>query len=229
MDPETQKILLLFLGICGPFIVLFIIVGLLSPRFKALSERNGWTVQPHPLDHRDYVFKGAQDNIQWEMEYYIYDHYRQRSARHTPSIQVIVWKTEHVTLPKSMLLVYPRRDKLQYFAHPRLTSEDHELGNSAAKLETNQMLHTLPEKAFGTDAFRELFILRTDLENLPQKLLSTIQLELSSWSHMQFTGPVVLIDQGGITIWWVPIGMRNEWLEKTVKFGAALASSLQDA
>jgi hypothetical protein len=147
MDIETQQILLL-IGICSPFILSFLIVAVLSPRFKALAERHGWTVQPHPLDHRDYLFKGGQHNIQWEMEYYVYDHYRKLSVRHTPFIQVIVWKTDSMTLPQNTLLIYPRRDKLKHLVHPRLTLEDGDevRTNSVEETESINILHTLPEK-----------------------------------------------------------------------------------
>ena len=228
MNIATQQILYLFLGICSPFILSFLIVAILSPRFKALSERHGWTVEPHPVDHRDYLFKGWQNTIQWEMEYYVYDHYRNLPVRHTPFIQVIVWKTNSMTLPQNTLLIYPRRDKLKYLAHPRLTLESDGDARTypVEEAENKNILSALPEKAVGIDEFRELFVLRTDLEILPHKLVHSLQLELLSWSKIQLVGPIILINRKGVTIWWIPIGMRNEWLEKTVRLGTSLVSSL---
>ena len=224
MDANIINILIVFLALCGPFIFSFLIVAILSPRFKALSERNGWTVQPHPEDHRDHLFKAQQNGIQWEMEYYNYDHYRKLPPRSIPYIQVIAWTTNSVALPKHTVLIYPRRDKLKHIVHPRLALEnDHLLINPAEK---ENMLSDLSEKPIGTDEFRELFVLRTELEVLPQNLITSLQLELSSWTKIQLVGPVILINSNGVNIWWIPIGMRNEWLEKTVSLGTTLASSL---
>jgi hypothetical protein len=223
MDPQTQQIPLIFLAICSPFILAFVIVAILSPRFKALSERNGWTVRPHPADHRDYLFKGQQNNIQWEMEYYVYDHYRKLPVRHTPFIQVIVWITHSVTLPQNTILIYPRRDKIKHLAHPRLTVENPSDVHANPADELNILSH-LPEKAVGIDEFRDSFVLRTDLEVLPDTLINSLQLGLSSWSKIQFLGPIILINRNGVNVWWIPIGMRNEWLEKTARLGTSLAS-----
>ena len=227
MDAKTLNILIVLLALFGPFIFSFLIVAILSPRFKALAERNGWTVQPHPEDHRDHLFKGQQNSIEWEMEYYNYDHYRKLLPRSIPYIQVIVWTTKSVTLPQNTLLIYPRRDKLKHIVHPRLVLENHDvLTNPAEKEKMKNVISDLPEKPIGTDEFRELYVLRTELEVLPQKLLTSLQLELSAWTKIQLVGPVILINSNGVTIWWIPIGMRNEWLEKTVSLGTTLASSL---
>ena len=227
MDANTINILIVFLALCGPFIFLFLIVAILSPRFKALSEKKGWTVQPHPEDHRDHLFKGQQNGIHWEMEYYNYDHYRKLPPRSIPYIQVIAWTTKSVALPKNTLLIYPRTDKLKHIVHPRLALENNDvLTNPAEKEQMKNMISDLPEKPIGTDAFRELFVLRTELEVLPQNLVTSLQLELSSWTKIQLVGPVILINSNGVTIWWIPIGMRNEWLEKTVSLGTMLSSSL---
>jgi hypothetical protein len=225
MDTETRQILLIFLAICSPFVLSFLIVAILSPRFKAMAERKGWTVQPHPIDRRDYLFKGQQNNIQWEMEYYIYDHYSRLPVRHTPFIHVIVWTTNSVTLPQNTLLIYPRRDKFAHLVHPRLTVEN-DIAVQADPTEELNLLSDLPEKAVGINEFREFFELRTDLETLPGNLINSLQLELSSWSKIQFLGPIILINKNGVTIWWIPIGMRNEWLEKTVSLGLSLARIL---
>ena len=227
MDDNTINILIVFLALCGPVIFSFLIVTLLSPRFHALSERNEWTVQPHPADHRDHLFKGQQNGIHWEMESYNYDHYRKLPPKSTPYIHVITWTTNSVALPKQTLLIHPRRDKLKHILHPRLALEnDHLLISPAQKETTEHMLSDLPEKPIGTDEFRELFVVRTELEVLPQNLIASLQLELSSWTRIQLVGPVILINSNGVTIWWIPIGMRNEWLEKTVSLGTTLASSL---
>ena len=227
MDANTENILIVFLALCGPFIFAILIVAILSPRFKALSERHRWTVQPHPADHRDYLFKGQQNGIQWEMEYYNYDHYRKLPARSIPYIQVIAWTTNSVALPQNPLLIYPRRDKLKHFVHPRLALENHNvLTNPAEKEKMENMISDLPEKSFGVHELRELFVLRTKLEVLPDPLLTSLQLELSSWTKIQHVGPVILIDSNGVTIWWAPIGTRNEWLEKTVSLGTTLASTV---
>ena len=227
MDANTNNILIVFLALCGPFIFLFLIVAILSPRFRALAERNGWTVQPHPEDHRDHLFKGQQNGIQWEMEYYNYDHYRKRPPRSMPYIQVIAWTTNSATLPRHTLLIYPRRDKLKHIVHPRLALENADLLINPAETEkTKNSIFDLPEKPIGTNEFQELFVLRTELEVLPQNLLASIQFELSSWTKIQLVGPVILINSNGVTIWWIPIGMRNEWLEKTVRLGTTLASNL---
>jgi hypothetical protein len=227
MDDNTINILIVSLALCGPFILSFLIVAILSPRFKALSEKNGWTVQPHPEDHRDHLFKGQQNSIQWEMEYYRYDHYQKPPPRSLPYIQVIAWTTNSVRLPKNTLLIYPRRDKLKHIAHPRLVLEDNDfLTNPVEKEKMNNIISDLPEKLIGTDEFRKLFVLRTELEVLPRDLLTSLQLELSSWTKIQLVGPVILINGSGVTIWWIPIGMRNEWLEKTVSLGTNLAGCL---
>ena len=172
MDADTENILIVFLALCGPFIFSFLIVAILSPRFKALTEKNGWTVQPHPEDHRYHLFKGQQNSIQWEMEYYNYDHYRKLPARYTPYIQVIAWTTNSVTLPKNTLLIYPRRDKLKHIVHPRLALEnDDVLTNPAEKEKMENIISDLPEKPIGIHEFRELFVLRTELEVLPPSRL----------------------------------------------------------
>jgi len=227
MDANAINILIVFLALCGPFILSFLIVAILSPRFNALSERNGWTVQPHPEDHRDHLFKGQQNGIAWEMEYYNYDHYRKLPPRSIPYIQVIAWTTNSVALPKHTVLIYPRRDKLKHIVHPRLVLENHDvLPNPAEKAKKKNVISDLSEKPMGTDEFRELFVLRTELEVLSPSLLTSLQLELSSWTRIQLVGPVILINSKGVTIWWIPIGMRNEWLEKTVSLGTRLARSL---
>jgi hypothetical protein len=221
MDSDTQNILIVFLALCGPFILLFVIVGILSPRFKPLAEKNGWTVEPHPADHRDHVFKGRHGQIQWEMEYYMYDHFRKLQANHIPYVQVIVWRTNSVTLPQNTLLIYPRRDQLKHVVHPRLTLE-----NDAHVPDNLNTLFDLPEQAIGTPELQKLFILRTNLAALPQPLVNSLPRELSSWSSVGHVGPVILANSEGVTIWWVPIGMRNEWLENTVRLGTTLAGNL---
>lgn len=227
MDANIINILIVSLALCSPFIFSFLIVAILSPRFKALSERNGWTVQPHPKDHRDHLFRGQQNGIQWEMEYYNYDHYRKLPPGSTPYIQVIAWTTKSVVLPTHPILIYPRRDKLKQIVHPRLALEnEHSFKNPADKANMENMLSDLPEKSIGTDEFRELFLLRTEREVLPHKLITSLQLELSTWTKIQLVGPVILINSDGVHLWWVPIGIRNEWLEKTVRLGTILASSL---
>lgn len=228
MNSATQQILLLALGICSPFILSFLIVALLSPRFKALAVQHGWTVEPHPVDHRDYLFKGEQKSVTWEMEYYIYDHYRKLPVRHIPFIQVIVWTTKTISLPQNTLLIYPRRDKLEHLTHPRLTVDhDDARTNLNTEAENTNILFDLPEKAVGVDEFQQLFVVRTDLEILPHNLVSALQLELLSWSKIQLVGPIILINRNGVTIWWTPIGMRNEWLEKTVQLGTTLMNGFQ--
>jgi hypothetical protein len=206
-------------------------VAILSPRFKTLAQHHGWTVEPHPVDHRDYLFKGEQQSIPWEMEYYIYDHYRKLPVRHTPFSPVIVWTAKDVRLPQNTLLIYPRRDKLKHLAHPRLTVKNYgnAYTNLIAEAENINVLFDLPEKAVGVDEFRQLFVLRTDLEVLPHNLVNSIQLELLSWSKIQLVGPIILINRSGVTIWWIPIGMRNEWLEKTVQLGATLINNFNTA
>jgi hypothetical protein len=221
MDADTQNLLIIFLVLCGPFVLAFVVVAILSPRFKPLAEKHNWTVEPHPADHRDYVFKGRHDHIQWEMEYYMYDHYRKMRAHLIPYMQVITWKTNSATLPQNTLLILPRRDKLKHLAHPRLT-----LQNDADLLENMDRLLELPEQSIGTSEFQELFIMRTDLTALPQSLLHVLPRELASWSNAGHVGPVILINRDGIAIWWVPIGMRNEWLENTVRLGTTLAGNL---
>jgi hypothetical protein len=193
-----------------------------------LADRHGWIVQPHPADHRDYLFKGQQNNIPWEMEYYLYDHYRNLSARHIPYIKVIVWTTNSVTFPQNTLLIYPRRDRLKQLIHPRLILENEKdvFPNSAGQEVMEGVFSNLPEKAFGANEFQELFVLRTDLDVLPPNLINSLQLELSSWSKIQLVGPVISFNNDGVSIWWIPIGMRNEWLEKTVRLGTTLAGVL---
>lgn len=225
MDTATQQIPFLLLVICSPFVLAFLIVAILSPRFETLSKRNGWTVQRHPADHRDYLLKGRQDDIEWEMEYYIYDHYRKLPVRHTPFTQVIVWTTRSVRLSQNTLLIHPRRDKLEHLVHPRLTLKNNsDVAVSAAEeVQLENALFNLPEKAVGNDEFQESFMLRTDLEVLPHDLPASLQSELSSWSKIQFVGPIITADKNGVTIWWIPIGMKNEWLEKTVRLGTSFA------
>jgi hypothetical protein len=220
MDTDTQNILIVFLALCGPFILAFVIVGILSPRFKALAQKNGWSVEPHPADHRDYLFKGRQDHVQWEMEYYMYDHYRKLRPNHIPYIQVIVWTTSSVTLPQHTLLIHPRRDRLKHLVHPRLTLQDD------ADVSLDTLLVDLPEQAIGTPEFQELFIVRTDLKALPGSLVGSLPWALSSWSKVGHVGPVILVNKDGVTIWWVPLGRRNEWLENTVQLGTTLAGNL---
>lgn len=221
MDADTQNILIVFLALCGPFVLAFVVVAILSPRFKALAEKNVWTVEPHPADHRDYLFKGRHDHIQWEMEYYIYDHFRKLQANHIPYVQVIVWRTNSVSLPHNTLLIYPRRDKLKHLIHPRLTLE-----NDPDVQGSRDSLFDLPEQVTGTPELQKLFILRTDLAVLPRPLIDSLPWELSSWSNVGHVGPVILVNKDGVTIWWVPMGMRNEWLENTVRLGTTLAGNL---
>jgi hypothetical protein len=125
------------------------------------------------------------------------------------------------------LLIYPRRDQLKHLAHPRLTVEndDDDRTNLITETENTNVLFDLPEKAVGVDEFRRLFVVRTDLEILPHNLVSALQLELLSWAKIQLVGPIILTNRNGVTIWWIPIGMRNEWLEKTVQLGMTLVSS----
>jgi hypothetical protein len=221
MDADTQNILIIFLALCGPFIPIFVIAAILSPRFKAVAQKNNWTVEPHPADHRDYVFKGRHGPIQWEMEYYMYDHYRKFQANLIPYVQVIVWTTNSATLPQNTILIHPRRDKLKHLVHPRLTLE-----NASPVSGNLDALFDLPEQAIGPRALQELFILRTDLAALPQTLIDSLPGELSSWSNVGHVGPVILINKDGVNIWWVPLGMRNEWLENTVRLGTTLAGGL---
>jgi hypothetical protein len=54
-----------------------------------------------------------------------------------------------------------------------------------------------------------------------------LQFQLLSWPRIQIAGPVILMDKNGVILWWVPIGVQNEWLEKTIQLGESLASSLR--
>jgi len=66
MNAPAQQILLAFLGICSLCLLLFLIVGIWAPHYKDVSERNGLTVQAHPEDHRDYVFRGQDGSASRE-------------------------------------------------------------------------------------------------------------------------------------------------------------------
>ena len=229
MNPQAHQILLAFLAICSPFLLSFLIVVILAPRFKDFSERKGWTVHTHPEDHRDYLFKGQQNGIQWEMEYYIYEHYRYRNfmGRYAPFTNVITWKTNSRKLPKNTCLIYPRSNTLRHFVHPRLSlKNDMDLIANYKTEELERFLFRLPQKTIGSPEFDELFVTRTDLDVLPDILIKLLRFELLSWPKIQLAGPVISINSNGLTIWWIPIGMRNEWLEKTVHLGISLASSL---
>ena len=230
MTAQTQQILLAFLAICSPFVLSFLIVALMAPRYKALSERNGWTVQPHPEDHRDYLFKGQKDSVRWQMECYVYEHYRYRgvSRRYIPFTKVIVWSCDNMRLSNQTLLVHPRQDRLKRFVHPRLALGKH--GNLVANRETEileSMLSHLPQKTFDSTELQRLFVAYTDLEVLPSNLIKGLQFELLTWPKERIAGPVILLNNNGTTIWWIPLGMRDEWLEKTVSLGISLARSLQ--
>lgn len=229
MNAQAQQILIAFLAICSPFILSFLIVAILSPRYKVLSERNGWTVQPHPEDHRDHLFKGQQNGIQWEMECYIYENYQYRGfrGRYIPFTNVIVWTSNSMTLPQKTLLIYPRRDKLRHFVHPRLSLEkDTDLVANQETEKLERFLIHLPQKAIGSTEFQQWFLVRTDLEILPNNLINRLNFELLEWKKIQIVGPVIFMNRRGVTIWWIPIGMRNEWLEKTVRLGISLADRL---
>lgn len=224
---NAQQILIAFLGICSPFLLSFLIVAILAPRYKAFSERNGWTVQPHQEDHRDYVFRGQENGVQWEMEYYNYEHYRKLGGGYIPFTDVIVWRNHSTRLPNHTLLIHPRRDRLRHFLHPRLTVKkamDLIAAHETEKME--EFLLRLPHRIIGSAEFQELFIVRTDLDVVPIDLINRLQFELLSWPKIQLIGPVVLMNNEGVVIWWIPIGMRNEWLEKTVTLGTSLVSRL---
>lgn len=223
MDIPPQQIPLILLAVCGPFVLLILIAAILSPRFGVLAERNGWTIEPHPADRRDFLFRGSQGTVSWEMEYYVYDHYRQFPPGHTPFVHVIVWRTSSRTLPQNTVLVYRRGDRLKHFQHPRLIAGQKR--DARADL-AEDVLSALPEKAVGIDDFRESFVVRSDLETLPQDLVHALQYALSSWSNIHFVGPVILIDRSGLTLWWLPMGRRDEWLERTVRLGTSLAGKL---
>ena len=230
MTAQTQQLLLAFLAICSPFVLSFLIVAILSPRYKALSERNGWTVQPHPEDHRDYLFKGQKDGVQWQMECYVYEHYRYRgvSRRHNPFTRVIVWTCPSTRLSNHTLLVFPRKDRLKHFVHPRLSLQrDVNLVTDRETEILDRLLSHLPQITIGSSEFQELFVVDTDLEGSAANLINRLQFELLTWPKDRFAGPVVLLNSSGITIWWIPLGMQDEYLEKTVGLGASLARSLQ--
>lgn len=228
MNAQAQQILIAFLAICSPFVLSFLIVAILSPRYKVLSERNGWTVQPHPEDHRDHLFRGRQNGIKWEMECYINEHYQYRGfrGRYIPFTNVIVWTSNSITLPRNTLLIYPRRDKLKHFVHPRLSLEkDTDLVANQETEKLERFLFHLPEKAIGSAEFQQWLVVRTDLEVLPDYLINRLHIELFEWKKIQIAGPVIVMNSRGVTIWWIPIGMRNEWLEKTVTLGTSLADT----
>lgn len=227
MNPQAHQILLAFLAICSPFLLSFLIVAILAPRYKDFSRRRGWTVQPHPEDHRDYVFSGQENGVPWEMEHYIYEHYRKLGPRSIPFTNVIVWSTTSLNLPNHTLLIQPRRDRLQHFVHPRLSlKEDTDLIGNHETEKLERFLFHLPQKTIGPAEFQESFRVRTDLDVFPDHLVNRLQYELLSWPKIQMAGPVILINRNGIMIWWIPMGMQNEWLEKTVRLGLSLASSL---
>jgi hypothetical protein len=227
MNVQAQQMLLAFLAICSPFLLSFLIVAILAPRYKDFAARHGWSVEPHPEDHRDYLFQGGEDGIQWEMEYYVFEHYRKLSGKYVPFMNVIVWSTNSMRLPNHTLLIFPRRDRLRHFVHPRLSlgiNMDLVTNHETEKLE--RFLFRLPQIAIGAPEFQELFLVRTDLEHLPDNLIRRLQVELLEWPKIQMAGPVILMNRMGVTIWWIPIGMRNEWLEKTVHLGISVAGVL---
>lgn len=227
MNPQAQQLLIAFLAICSPFLLSFLIVAILAPRFRDFSERKGWTVHTHPEDHRDYLFKGQQDGILWEMEYYIYKHYRKLGGRYIPFTNVITWTSGSGSLLNHTLLIHPRSDRLRHFVHPRLSIEkDRDLIANHETENLERFLFRLPQKTIGSPEFQELFVARTDLDILPDNLINRLQLELLEWQNFQMAGPVILMNSNGLTIWWIPIGMRNEWLEKTVRLGISLARNL---
>ena len=230
MSSEIQQFSRIFIFLCGPFILSILIIALLSPRFKAFANQKGWTVQSHPKDHRDYLFTGAENSIQWEMEYYFNDHYRKRlSVKRIPYMKVIVWTTKTQILPDNTLLLYPRKDKLIHLTHPRLIvgQQDGDPVQRAKIKQLDKLLTDLPEKRFGTTDFQQQFILRSDIDIIPDNLIVAWQSELLSWSKIQLLGPIILINADGITIWWLPLGMRNEWLEKTVQLGLITTRNLK--
>lgn len=217
MDKNIQSALI-YLGIMCIPIVLALIVGLLSSRSKDPAKKHEWKTHKHPKDHRDYLFTGQDEDISWEMEYYFYEHYRVMHVRHIPYTKVIVWTNETVSLPDSTLVVYPRRDKIKHLAHPRLIA--------AGQTRVDDSLLDLPQRSVGDMKFEEQFVIRTDIDAMPQQLIIALRTELMGWSKAQLVGPIILADKSGIVIWWVPIGMKREYLNRTVKLGLALARSL---
>ncbi len=209
---------LIYLGIMCIPVVLAIIVGLLSPRSKDLAKKYEWITHKHPEDHRDYLLTGQDEGICWEMEYYIYEHYRVMHIRHIPYTKVIVWTTETVSLLNSTLVVYPRKDKIKHFAHPRLIA--------TGQRRVDDSLLDLPQRSIEDMKFEEQFVIRTDIDVMSQQLINALRTELASWSKVQLVGPIILADKSGIAIWWIPIGMKHEYLDRTVKLGLALARSL---
>ena len=218
MDSQTRNTLIYFVIMCVP-IVLVLIVGFLSSSFKTVAGKNGWVVQAHPDDHRDYLFTGQIDGISWKMEYYIYEHYRKRAlpVLHIPYTKVIVWTTDSMSLFDNTLLVYPRKDKIKHFVHPRLVV--------TGQTQADDGILVLQERAIDNVRFDNQFVLRTDFETIPQNLVNTLQTELMFWSNIQLIGPIILINKDGTVIWWIPIGMKREYLEKTTKLGLSLARS----
>jgi hypothetical protein len=151
MNAQAQQILIAFLGICSPFLFVFLIVGILGSRYKEFSERRGWTVQPHPEDHRDYVFRGLEGAVSWEMEYYIYEHYRKLGGRYNPFTNVIVWTSNSTRLPDHTPLIHPRRARLRHIVHPRLSVENDKdllVTHEIAKLDG--FLFRLPQKTIAS-------------------------------------------------------------------------------
>jgi hypothetical protein len=141
---------------------------------------------------------------------------------------VIVWTTNSRRLPDQTILIHPRRDRLRHIVHPRLSLEkDMDLIADRETEDREGFLMDLPQRTFGSTEFQQSFVVRTDLDVVPDHLIHRLQFELLSWPRIQIAGPVVLMDNNGVIIWWVPIGMRNEWLEKTVQLGESLASSLR--
>ena len=217
MDKNTQSALI-YLGIMCIPIVLALIVGLLSPRSKDPAKKYEWKTHKRPKDHRDYLFTGQDEGVSWEMEYYFYEHYRVMHVRHIPYTKVIVWTTETVSLPDSTLVVYPCRDKIKHLAHPRLIA--------TGQTRVDDSLLDLPQRSVGDMKFEEQFVIRTDIDAMPQQLIVALRTELMGWSKVQLVGPIILADKNGIVIWWIPIGMKREYLNRTVKLGLALARSL---
>lgn len=115
-----------------------------------------------------------------------------------------------------------------HFVHPRLSLEKD--GNLVANRDTeiqDRFLSHLPQITIGSTEFQEWFVVCSDLEILPGNLINQLQFELLTWPKNRFAGPVILLNTDGTTIWWIPLGMRDEWLEKTVSLGTSLARSLQ--
>ena len=111
--------------------------------------------------------------------------------------------------------------------HPRLSvKNDRDLLITHEIAKREGFLFRLPQKTIASTEFQESFVVRTDLDVVPDNLIKRLQYELLSWPKIQMAGPVILINSTGIVIWWIPMGMRNEWLEKTVALGASLASSV---